>query len=565
MCGITGYLAKNAPQFVISALKMLEYRGYDSAGIATSNSKITIKKTLDGIDELGKNLKTKGNVAIGHTRWATHGKVSLKNTHPFTDCKKRVAIVHNGIITNWESLKKKMKNHKFSSETDSEIIAHLIGEQIEHGNTLLDACAKASKKLKGSFAFLAIEKGKKEIVGVCNESPLIVGEGDKIEGFSSDINAFPIQIEKIARLKDKEIAYVGRDKIELFDFNLKKQKIKWEEMEKKRIRLGEIFEHHTIKEIFEQPKVIFNVNMNEIKNAKKLLKSKRIVILACGSSKHAGEIGAREMFEKLKKEVKIEDASEIDYSPVRIDKNTVIIAVSQSGETADVLRVVKKAKGKGAKILSIINNPYSTLEKLSDYSIHLNCGQEIGVGATKSFLMQVLIFKLLSGERIDLKILSRELSKTIKGNLSRIKRISKWMAKKRDAYFIGKGKWKWAAMEGALKLKELSYIHAEGLGSGELKHGPLALIEKNSPLIAVGDNDSASTWNNAYEAKTRGAKIIGIAPRAQSFFDIWLKTSARFPLMSAAVNEQLLAYYTAVANKINPDRPKNLAKSVTVL
>jgi len=590
MCGIIGYCGhKPAVPIVLEALKRLEYRGYDSAGIASlCDGQLLIKKDAGQVDEVIQrhNLASlPGLVAIGHTRWATHGGVTQFNAHPHSDCGGRVAVVHNGIIENNQQLRQELTKigHKFTSETDSEIIPHLLEDELKNGCSLEQAVLNIVPRLEGSYAFLVIsldDPGK--IIGTRKSIPLIVGTDAPDYYVSSDALAFSQYTNQVMSLEDNEVVMMTQGGIEFFDAQGKKlvkqaRKLdhSWAESHK------EGYQHFMLKEIMEQAQVLGQIVHQDEKRftniALDILRARQVIITACGTSRYAALVG-RYLFSRVgKKFCDVVMASEFGYFADSIDRNTVVIAVSQSGETADVVEGVKAAKDAGAQIISIVNRPNSILADLSDQVIYLNCGAEIAVAATKSFLSQLAIFYLLSFSMVNsfdesaakLANLSSEITRVLDWNKSELIKLSQKLKDKNDFYYIARGINFALASEGALKLKEISYIHAEGMPAGELKHGTLALIEDGTPVVVLcpADHTFLETLSNAMETKSRGAYIIGVSDKESDIYDSWIKIPEVDELlypMVAVVPLQLLAYYLAVNRGCDPDKPRNLAKSVTV-
>ncbi|TEU18386.1 MAG: glutamine--fructose-6-phosphate transaminase (isomerizing) [Dehalococcoidia bacterium] len=590
MCGIIGYCGhKPAVPIVLEALKRLEYRGYDSAGIASlCDGQLLIKKDAGQVDEVIQrhNLASlPGLVAIGHTRWATHGGVTQFNAHPHSDCDGRVAVVHNGIIENNQQLRQELTKigHKFTSETDSEIIPHLLEDELKNGCSLEQAVLNIVSRLAGSYAFLVIsldDPGK--IIGTRKSIPLIVGTDAPDYYVSSDALAFSQYTNQVMSLEDNEVVMMTQGGIEFFDAQGKKlvkqaRKLdhSWAESHK------EGYQHFMLKEIMEQAQVLGQIVHQDEKRftniALDILRARQVIITACGTSRYAALVG-RYLFSRVgKKFCDVVMASEFGYFADSIDRNTVVIAVSQSGETADVVEGVKAAKDAGAQIISIVNRPNSILADLSDQVIYLNCGAEIAVAATKSFLSQLAIFYLLSFSMVNsfdesaakLANLSSEITRVLDWNKSELIKLSQKLKDKNDFYYIARGINFALASEGALKLKEISYIHAEGMPAGELKHGTLALIEDGTPVVVLcpADHTFLETLSNAMETKSRGAYIIGVSDKESDIYDSWIKIPEVDELlypMVAVVPLQLLAYYLAINRGCDPDKPRNLAKSVTV-
>jgi len=590
MCGIIGYCGKKpAVPIALEALKCLEYRGYDSAGIASLyDGKLLIRKDAGKIDEViqKQNLAgLPGIVAIGHTRWATHGGVTQFNAHPHSDCGGRVAVVHNGIVENNQQLRQELTKlgHKFTSETDTEIIPHLIEDELKNGCSLKQAVLNIAPRLEGSYAFLVIsldDPGK--IIGTRRNNPLIVGVNSPDYYASSDALAFSQYTNQVMSLEDNEVVMLTQEGIEFFDaqgHKVVKQARKldhsWAETNK------EGYQHFMLKEIMEQAQVLGQIVHQDEKSFTKIaldiLRARQVIITACGTSRYAALVG-RYLFSRVaKKFCDVVMASEFGYFVDSVDKSTVVIAVSQSGETADVIEGVKAAKDAGAQVISIVNRPNSILADLSHRVIYLNCGSEIAVAATKSFLSQLAIFYLLSFSMVNafdeaaanLTDLSSAITRVLDWNKSELIKLSQKLKDKNDFYYIARGINFAIASEGALKLKELSYIHAEGMPAGELKHGTLALIEPGTPVVVIcpADYTFFETLSNAMETKSRGAYIIGVSDKESDIYDSWVKIPEVDELlypMVAVVPLQLLAYYLAINRGYDPDKPRNLAKSVTV-
>ena len=590
MCSIIGYngqLIQAAP-LLVESLKKMEYRGYDSVGIATiNNGKILISKGVGKVAEVDKNLelnKLPGQVGIGHTRWATHGGVSDKNAHPHFSCSADIAVVHNGIIDNYHELKEELarEGHVFKSQTDSEVIPHLLEKNLkefdfDYEKSLIETC----KTLQGSFAFVAIFKNGL-VCGARFDEPLIIGVSPSALFLSSDVLGFLKYTDKSVFLDNGDIVIIEDRKYRIFDVNNKKvtrpiTQVAWE--------LGSAekgkFAHHTIKEIYEQPSILFkSINKNNdfhqfcnyIKNAS------HVYITGSGTSYHSGLLAKHLLakFAKIRSEVIV--SSEFHYFSDNIEADSVIIAISQSGETADVMNSVKKAKEQGAKIVSIINIPTSSLARLSDSVLVLNCGPEIGVAATKSFIAQLMvvynIVNLLAENRLNLqgdaqKKLLKDVEKTLELD-GKIKSLVAGLDSEiRDIYILGRSIHYPIALEGSLKIKELAYIHAEGIATGELKHGPLALIDTKSLVIVLNPVDQTyqDVISSANEIKSRGAIIIGISNKNNDVYDFYIElpdcVDYIYPIIEV-IPLQIMAYYLALKMQVDPDYPRNLAKSVTV-
>lgn len=590
MCGIIGYCGqKPAVPIVLEALKRLEYRGYDSAGIASLyDGKLLIRKDAGKVDEVIQkhNLASlPGIVAIGHTRWATHGAVTQFNAHPHSDCGGRMAVVHNGIIENNQQLRQELAKigHKFTSETDTEVIPHLLEDELKNGCSLEQAVLNIAPRLEGSYAFLVIsldDPGK--IIGTRKNIPLIVGIDTPDYYVSSDALAFSQYTNQVMNLEDNEVVMLTQKGIEFFDAQgnklvkpARKLDHSWAESHKGG------YQHFMLKEIMEQAQVLSQIVHQDEKRftniALDILRARQVIITACGTSRYAALVG-RYLFSRVgKKFCDVVMASEFGYFADSVDKSTMVIAVSQSGETADVVEGVKAARDAGAQVIAIVNRHNSILADLSHQVIYLNCGSEIAVAATKSFLSQLAIFYLLSFSMVNsfdeatakLTDLSGEITKVLDWNKSELIKLSQKLKDKSAFYYIARGINFAIASEGALKLKEISYIHAEGMPAGELKHGTLALIEPGTPVVVIcpADYTFLETLSNAMETKSRGAYIIGVSDKESDIYDSWIKIPEVDELlypMVAVVPLQLLAYYLAINRGCDPDKPRNLAKSVTV-
>ena len=589
MCGIIGFLGKDrvAP-VMLDCLKTLEYRGYDSAGMATvSNGSICCRKGVGAVKTVNEEHhldELPGNLGIGHVRWATHGRVSDYNAHPHVDCKSEIALVHNGIIDNYQDLRRSLADHhRFTSETDTEVVCHLMEDYMTDGASLQEALLRSIARLEGSYALVAIssrEPGK--MVAAKNESPLVVGIGAQGYFVGSDIVSLLGRAESVIPLDDGEVAVVGENGVAVLDSDGQETKKKPEKIVCDWLtpsRNGH--DHYMLKEIFEEPDAIEAALSQDdgllLELALEILRARQVVIAACGTSRHAALIG-RYLFSNLAgKFCDVVMASEFEYFANSIDKNTVVIAISQSGETADVIAGVKMAKANGARVISMVNVPGSTLTRMSDRVIYLKCGAELCVAATKSFVAQLVLFYLLTFAMLNnldqgrqrLREISSQIRHNLNTNGEKVVKLGNDIKDKPDFYFLARGINFAIALEAALKLKEISYIHAEGMPAGELKHGTLALMEKGTPVLAICPNDHTyyDTLSNAMETKSRGAFIIGLSDKNNEIFDEWIKLpnvdEIFYPLVSV-VPLQLLAYYAAISRGKDPDRPRNLAKSVTV-
>jgi glucosamine--fructose-6-phosphate aminotransferase (isomerizing) len=608
MCGIVGYLGdKEALPIVIDGLKFLEYRGYDSAGVVIADGKgLTKVRAVGKISELEKELKNhklKGTYGIGHTRWATHGRPSVENCHPHSDATEEITLVHNGIIENYTVLKTKLEEQGvvFSSETDTEVLAQLIGKNFT-GN-LEEAVICSLQEVEGTYAIAVMAKSQPGHMVVAKKaSPLCIGLGTKEMYVASDVIAFIKHTNKVVYLKDGEYALLSPKSCEIKTLEGKKVNYKVIElsMDPTSIEKGE-YEHYMLKEIYEQPRAIQDtidgriapdnseVIFKELSAAnEQLMNINRIVIAACGTSWHAGLV-AEYMLEKFVRiPVEVEYAAEFRYRLPVIDEKTLVITISQSGETADTIAAIGEAQAQGAKVLSIVNVPSSTIARDSDYVIYTYAGREIGVASTKAFTTQLVVLTLLSVYLGRLRrVLPEERAKTILeglkripneipkifGQVEKIKKIAKAFAKHTNALYLGRGVGFPIALEGALKLKEISYIHAEGYPAAEMKHGPIALIDENMPtvVLAFKGRRYEKIIGNIMEVKARKGKIIAIASESNKDIqnianDVLTIPDATESLSAilAVIPLQLLAYYIAVEKGCSVDQPRNLAKSVTV-
>ncbi|MBM4462381.1 MAG: glutamine--fructose-6-phosphate transaminase (isomerizing) [Chloroflexi bacterium] len=587
MCGIVGFVGEEpAAPFLLKALGNLEYRGYDSAGIATvADDRIWFGKDKGKLAEVQQKHhldQLPGNTGIGHVRWATHGTVTATNAHPHFDCKGEIALVHNGIIENYQELRRQLEpGHRFVSETDSEVLTHLIEDYIKAGMSLEQAVLETTYQLRGSYALIAISAREPEkMVAARKDSPLVVGSDGKRAFIASDALAFLEHTNRVAFMEDGEIVVINRGITFLNKEGKRIEKefttcdCKWAEAAK----TG--YDFFMMKEIMEEPQAIRCALMQDkkliLEMAMDILRARQVVITACGTSRYASLVG-RFLFSKLAgKLCEVVMASEFQYFSDSVDRNTLVIAVSQSGETADVIQGVKRARENGARIFSLVNVVGSSLARMSDRVLYLNCGPEISVAATKSFVSQLAIFYLLAftmanrPEEVEkIGAICSGIEENLRTNGHKIERVAQWTNGRNDFYYIARGINFAIAAEGALKLKELSYIHAEGMPAGELKHGTLALIEEGTPVVVICPKDYTcdETLANAAETKARGAFVIGVSEERNPLFDEWIEIPQTeeifYPLVSI-VPLQLLAYHLAVARGKDPDKPRNLAKSVTV-
>lgn len=585
MCSIIGYYGKiSAAPILVKGLKRMEYRGYDSVGVATeSENKIELKKGIGKVDDVNSKIQLDimpGKIGIGHTRWATHGKVTDTNAHPHPSNSGKIAIVHNGIIENFEELKQQLENdgYSFKSETDSEIIANLLQKNYELTGDVKETIVKTVSEIKGHYAFVAMfENG--QLAAARYHEPLIIGVGKDDFFLSSDVLGFIEYTDDAIYMENGNFVILNKDKFQILDFDGNHAKYGITKVSKE---FGDAYKgdyaHFTLKEIYEQPETILKAGEKTAdaieKTADYLRHSKNIYITGSGTSYNSALI-AKQMFSKYAK-IKVEPimSSELQFSPDSIEENSILIAISQSGESADVLEAVKIAKKAKCKIISIVNLLTSSLAREADVVIGMNCGPEIGVAATKSFTAQLVIIykiveKLTNDEiKIDFDKISESVSKTLDKPI-RIQMVAQKLKNISDIYVLGRGVHYPIAKEAALKLKELTYIHAEGIPGGELKHGPLALMDESVFVLIINPNDStySDTLTSAREIKTRGSKIIGISDVESDVYDYWIEISkveeSMYPI-SEIIPIQLLSYYAALEKDTDPDYPRNLAKSVTV-
>ena len=583
MCSIIGYSGlESAAPILVKGLQKMEYRGYDSVGIATeSGKKIILKKGVGKVVEVNNSIMLDtlpGNIGIGHTRWATHGKVTEKNAHPHSSNSGKIAIAHNGIIENFEELKSELQNkgYKFQSETDTEVIANLIQLNFDETADVKQSIMKTVNQLKGHYSFVVIfEDGT--LAAARFHEPLIVGVGKNSHYISSDVLGFIEKTDDAIYVDNEDFVIVDGSGIHIFDFDGTSVKYQVTKVSKEfaDVYKGD-FAHYTLKEISEQPDTILRaVDNNQIEEfVDNIKQAKNLYITGSGTSYNAAEITKYLMSKFAKIKINTLISSELPFSPNEIEPNSTLITISQSGESADVLEAVKIAKESNAKILSIVNLLNSSLSQQSSLAIGLNCGPEIGVAATKSFTSQLSILYKICDQLCngcinpDWEKVSSAISQILSNN-SKIKEIAKNLKDVSDIYVLGRGIHLPIAKEAALKLKELAYIHAEGIPAGELKHGPLALMDSNVYVIIINPNDSTynDTLNSANQIKARGAKIIGISDKKSNVYDYWVDIpsidEALYPLIEI-VPIQLLSYYSALEKKTDPDYPRNLAKSVTV-
>lgn len=586
MCGIFGFVSKKqkSASVILEGLRSLEYRGYDSWGIAIKKgAEIEIEKHIGKIG-VAKTSLTSTTLGIGHTRWATHGGVTAKNAHPHLDCSGQIALLHNGIIENFEELKADLLTlgHKFVSQTDTEVAVHLIEEELKTNNFALSV-KNAFKKLHGMNAIVVMNSKSSEIIAAKNGSPLVVGKS--LDGYflASDAAGIIKHTKKVMFVEDNQMIIVGKTLQIINLLTEKKIKPKYTTLSWKfeKSELGN-FKHYFIKETHEEQKVINFIARNSQKDAIELSnyikQAKGIFLVACGSASYAA-IGATYLFSKIARlHVNFAIGSEFKYSEDFVNSKTLLIPISQSGESIDVIEPVTRMKKKGVKVASIVNVEGSTLFRISEYAALLNSGPEKAVVATKSFtaMLAMLIltaFTYAGGEKKGKYILQKAAVNVgdilTPSYIKRVEKLAVHLNKSEHIYIIGRGFSYTAALETALKLKEGSFIHAEAFPGGELKHGVMALIEKGTPVIVFAPNDEtyAEIISNAQEVKARGAYVVGIGPLNNSVFDDFLPTAdiEEATILPQVTIAHLLGYYVALARKVpDPDKPRNLAKSVTV-
>jgi glucosamine--fructose-6-phosphate aminotransferase (isomerizing) len=608
MCGIVGYIGpKTATPLLIEGLKRLEYRGYDSAGIATMNGAgLEMRKAkgkISMLESVVQDAPVHGSIGIAHTRWATHGAPNECNAHPQHDCTNTIAVVHNGIIENYGALRQMLiqQGHKFQSETDTEVLAHLI-EAAMDDDPLEDAVIDALHLVEGTYGIAVISsRDPDKIVAARKGSPLLLGLGENEFYVASDVAAILQHTRQVVYLDDGEMGVLTRNGYEVLDLNARRvrkgvSRIDWD---LDQIEKGG-FDHFMLKEIFEQPTTIQNTMRGRLVvdegfsklgglnlTRQQMLDLDRIIITACGTSWHSGLIGELYIEELARIPVEVEYASEFRYRNPLVTKNTLCVVISQSGETADTLAAMREAKRRGARTLGLVNVVGSTMAREDDGGIYLHAGPEIGVASTKAFTSQVIALALLTlklgrlremsvvkGRQIAQAMLRLpEQIQSILDRAGEIEVLAEQFKNATNFLYLGRGYNFPVALEGALKLKEISYIHAEGYPAAEMKHGPIALIDENMPVVFVAPHDSVfdKIVSNIQEVKARGGKVIAITSQKEDVLENLIDYEIRipqtedmlYPILSV-IPLQLLAYYVAVKRGLNVDQPRNLAKSVTV-
>jgi glucosamine--fructose-6-phosphate aminotransferase (isomerizing) len=609
MCGIIGYVGtRDVVPVLIGGLKKLEYRGYDSAGIAVVNGNgVEIVRAEGKLSNLETKLAEKeihGSFGMGHTRWATHGKPNENNAHPHRDCSGRVVVIHNGIIENFLPLKQRLQKlgHEFKTETDTEVVAHLIEETMKDGTKFVEAVKKTLKQLEGHYALVMIDGSEPgTIVAAKHGPPLVVGLGENENIIASDVAPLLAYTRNIIYLEDGDYTVVTQTGVEVFDtkdqpLDRQPKKILWDAVMAEK----EGYRHYMLKEIHEQPRAVRDtftgrmfeesgeIFFNDLQfTAEEWSKIKRVHVVACGTSWHSGLVGKFLLEEAARIPIEVDYGSEYRYRNPIVDENTLVIGVTQSGETADTIAGLQEARAKGAKLISICNVIGSAATRMSDGVIYTNAGPEIGVASTKAFTTQLTAFYLLSlyirglrGEDKDdlryamheLRVIPQKIEKLLKQE-KHIEELAHKYSKAQDFLFLGRGVHYPIALEGALKLKEISYIHAEGYPAGEMKHGPIALIDENLPIVAVATHTPVydKVVSNLQEVKARDGKLIVICDEgdeemkkfADDVIEIPWTIEPLQPILSV-IPTQLLAYYIALRRGCDVDQPRNLAKSVTV-
>jgi glucosamine--fructose-6-phosphate aminotransferase (isomerizing) len=612
MCGIVGYSGKNkALPTLIDGLKRLEYRGYDSAGVAlVSGNELIVRKRPGKVSELETAVKDMADldslIGIAHTRWATHGEPNESNAHPHADCTGTLALVHNGIIENYEALRSYLEKlgHKFRSKTDTEVAAHLIEEFLkEKDGTFLNAFIKTIQTIKGSYAIAAVSLRDPGVIYAAHlSSPLVIGKGKGENFIASDASPFLGKTDEIIYLPEKEVAMVSANEVKIFDLKKRKKDAVVEKLEGtlESIRKGD-YRHFMLKEIHEQPERIRDSLRGRLLLEKgdaflgglspvweKLLKARRFIVSACGTSWHAGLVG-KYMFEEIARvPTEVEYASELRYRNPVLGPEDVVFVISQSGETADTLATLREAKERGATVVGIVNTVGSTIAREAGVGVYIHAGPEIGVASTKAFTSQVTALALITlaigrakgtiseekgmviAKEIDLLPEKVRRALATEGEIEKIARNFK---DSRNFLYLGRGANFPTALEGALKLKEISYIHAEGYPAAEMKHGPIALIDEKMPVVFLAPKDGVyeKVLSNLQEVKARKGKIIAVANEDDDYIDTVADFAIKVPRtlgwLGPVVNVvplQLLAYHIALERGCPIDQPRNLAKSVTV-
>ncbi|PSP76995.1 glutamine--fructose-6-phosphate transaminase (isomerizing) [Halobacteriales archaeon QS_1_68_20] len=599
MCGITGYVGtEDGIPIVQETLRNLEYRGYDSAGVAVNDGDVAVYKQAGQVEDLTVPATSAASCAIGHTRWSTHGEPTDDNAHPHTDCSGRIAVVHNGIIDNYDDLRAELSDrHTFTSDTDTEVVPHLLEEELTPDATLQEAFERVLERLEGSYALAATARGHEGIVGARQDSPLVVGHADGGHFLASDVPAFVEYTRDVTYLEDGDVVHLTDDDVSVFSDGRPVQRdrrtVEWDAQAAEKGG----YDHYMLKEIHEQPQALrqaLSGRIDELGGDVELDLSlppefvesvEEIQIVACGTSYHAS-LYAKELLERYADvRVTTSIASEYEFSGGRDPWSTLVVAVTQSGETADTLGALRRANAAGARTLAVTNTVGSTVTRETDETVYIRAGPEIGVAATKTFASQVVTLTLLSvwfGRRrgsLDSETAAEVLSglQRVPGAVqqvldqdARVRDVAREYADEEAFFFVGRDLGRPVALEGALKLKEISYDHAEGFAAGELKHGPLALVTPETAVIAVLTDGGApeKTLKAVKEVDSRGASVLGVssADDAEKYLDTMLsvpEVGVAEPVV-ANVYLQLFAYHVADLKDRAIDKPRNLAKSVTV-
>ncbi|MBN1108940.1 MAG: glutamine--fructose-6-phosphate transaminase (isomerizing) [Bacteroidales bacterium] len=610
MCGIVGYIgSKPAREIIINGLKRLEYRGYDSAGLALSNGETKIfkcKGRVQDLEEMVSKTSFNGSMGMGHTRWATHGEPNELNAHPQASVKGKFIVVHNGIIENYATLKKHLEGRGviFSSQTDTEVLANLMEHLYIEGDLSAEqAISMALNRVEGAYGLVIIcSEEPDKLYAAKKGSPLVIGVGEGENFIASDATPIVEYTQRVIYLNDDDLAIIKKDELILKTLRTEQKTPEVREID---LKIGEIdkegFTHFMLKEIFEQPRAIHDtfrgrvlpdhsgIMLGGLHDVLEIMsQSERIILIACGTSWHAGLIGEYLFEEYTRIPVEVEYASEFRYRNPIIRKGDIVLAISQSGETADTLAAVKLAREKGAKVIGICNVVGSSIPRETDAGVYTHAGPEIGVASTKAFTTQVTVLAMMAFEIGHLRgIVSDQLYKSMITELVSIPgkiekalgvndqalELAKVFQERQNALYLGRGYLFPVALEGALKLKEISYIHAEGYPAAEMKHGPIALIDENMPVVVVATKDDTyeKIINNIQEIKARKGKVIAIVTEGDEIIskmaDYVLPVPETIPALSAllaVIPLQLLSYHIAVLRGCNVDQPRNLAKSVTV-
>jgi glucosamine--fructose-6-phosphate aminotransferase (isomerizing) len=610
MCGIIGYVGtRDVVPVIIGGLRKLEYRGYDSAGIAVVDGNgVEVVRAEGKLTNLEAKLNDKplaGSFGMGHTRWATHGKPNENNAHPHRDCSGKVVVIHNGIIENFLPLKQDLqaKGHEFKTETDTEVVAHLIEERMKDGTEFTEAVRKTLKELEGHYALVMIDgSAPGTIIAAKSGPPLVIGLGENENIIASDVAPLLAYTRNIIYLEDGEYAIADQQQVRVFDakdqpVSREPKRITWDAVMAEK----EGYRHYMLKEIHEQPRAVRDtftgrmfeesgeVFFNDLQlTADEWAKIKKVHVIACGTSWHAGTVGKFLLEDAARIPIEVDYGSEYRYRNPIVDESTLVIGVTQSGETADTIAGMQEAKAKGAKLITICNVIGAAATRMADGVIYTNAGPEIGVASTKAFTTQLTAFYLLAlyirqlrgDDRDDLRyamhemrVIPHKIEDILKKQEKHIEALAHKYYKANDFLFLGRGVHYPIALEGALKLKEISYIHAEGYPAGEMKHGPIALIDENLPVVAVATHTPVydKVVSNLQEVKARDGKLIVICDEhddamkkfADDVIEIPWTVEPLQPILTV-VPMQLLAYYVALRRGCDVDQPRNLAKSVTV-